>query len=230
MIRSIHPARRSLTTAALVIALAGCATGPRVFPTQVTSFNDWSSLPAERRYAFAPTLEFQNSLALKSYQDLVRDELAARGFALSADAGAADLVVTLRPTVIGTAMRVVDPWPIDPAWGGAYGGFHGPGRWGGFGRGWGYGGFYDGFYGGFYDGFGTSTVEIFNRRLELDIDSRTIVGKRYYEGRVESTGDDDSLPSIMPVLIRALFTDFPGNNGQTRRIDVVAEPRPIERR
>jgi len=29
----------------------------------------------------------------------------------------------------------------------------------------------------------------------------------------------------MPILIRALFADFPGNNGQTRRVDV-----PVARR
>ncbi len=49
-------------------------------------------------------------------------------------------------------------------------------------------------------------------------------GKRYYEGRAETSGGSDSLPQAMPVLIRALFTDFPGNDGQTRRVDVAADP------
>jgi hypothetical protein len=201
--------------ALLLAALAGCATGPKLVRTEVTSFNEWPTLPAEKTYAFSRTLEYQNSLELKSYEDMVRDELTLQGFKLAADPAQANLVVTLRPSVSGTSVEVRDPWPFDPFWG-SYGGFYGPRRFGGF-----YGGPY---WGGYGYGINDYSVEVFKRRLELDIDSRTMVGKRYYEGRVENSARSPSLPQVMPVLVRALFSDFPGNNGQTRRVDVPVQP------
>ena len=59
----------------------------------------------------------------------------------------------------------------------------------------------------------------------MDIDSKAVAGRRYYEGRVETSSQAESFKAVAPYLVRALFTEFPGNNGQTRRVDV-----PIERR
>ncbi len=213
-----------MLAAVLLASLAGCATGPRHVRTEVTTFNAWATLPADRSYVFSRTLEWQNSLEVQSYEDLVRDELALQGFRLAADPAQASLVVTLRPSVIGTSVRVRDRWG-DPFWGGPWGGYYG-GYYGGFyGRGFGTIG-WPGYYGG-YGGFdgGSEAIDVYHRRLEVDIDARATPGRRYYEGRVENDSSNDSLPQVMPVLVRALFSDFPGNNGQTRRVDV-----PVERR
>ena len=199
---------RWLVALAVVGALAGCATGPQLIHTQVTTFNDWASLPAEKTYVFSRTLEFQSSLELRSYEDMVRDELTLQGFRLAADPSRAQLAVTLRPSVSTTQVRVRDPWPADPFWR-PYGGWYGR-----RGIGW-----YDPYW-AFPDSFSDYTIDVFRSRLELDIDSKAVAGRRYYEGRVESTGETGSLPAVMPYLIRALFSDFPGNNGQTRRVDV----------
>ncbi len=204
---SLRPAARRLV-ALTVLCVAGCATGPQLLRTQVTTFNEWSALPAEKSYIFARTLEFQNSLELKSYEDIVRDELTLQGFKLATDASRAQLVVTLRPSISTTQVRVRDPWPADP-FRGPFGGWYGR-------RGFGW---YDPYW-AFPDSFSDYTIDVFRRRLELDIDSKAVVGKRYYEGQVESTGDTAALPAVMPYLIRALFTDFPGNSGQTRRVDI----------
>lgn len=210
---STHPTAHWLAALAVVGALAGCATGPQLIHTQVTTFSDWASLPAEKTYVFSRTLEFQNSLELSSYEDMVRDELTLQGFRLAADPSRAELAVTLRPSISTTRIRVRDPWPVDPFWG-PYGGWYGR-----RGIGW-----YDPYW-AFPGSFSGYTIAVFRRRLELDIDSKAVAGRRYYEGRVESTGETGSLPAVMPSLIRALFSDFPGNNGQTRRIDI-----PMERR
>lgn len=209
--------------AAIVAIIGGCALGPRMIQTEVTTFNEWSSLPADRTYTFSRTLEYRASLEVQSYEDIVRDELATQGFRQVADAGQANLVVTLRPSVTSVSVLVNEPWPsIDPFWG-AYGGYYGR-RFGGFGSG--FGGFYGpNSYAGFND-FGTYRQDIYRKRLELDIDSRTVTGKRYYEGRVENTAYNASLAQVMPVLVHALFTDFPGNNGQTRRVDVPVASKP----
>jgi len=204
--------------ASLAMLLAACASGPRIVRTEVTSFDSWSTVPADKSYVFARTLEYQNSLEMQSYEDIVRDELRLQGFQLASDPARAQMTVTLRPSVVGLQVRVRDPFydPFYRPWGGWYGGY-GYGRFGGFYGPWGPG------WGGlsYYD-----TTEIYRRRLEIDIDSRTVSGKRYYEGRVDSTGESNALAPVMPALIRALFTDFPGNNGQTRRIDVPVERRP----
>jgi hypothetical protein len=206
--------------AAVALAMGGCAIGPRMIQTEVTTFNEWATLPADRTYTFTRTLEYRNSLELKSYEDIVRDELATRGFKLVADPAQANLVVMLRPSVTTISVVGRDLWPaIDPFWG-PYGGYYGR-RFGGFGPG--FGGFYGGPYG--VEDFGTYRQDIYRKRLELDIDSRTVSDKRYYEGRVENTAYNASLAQVMPVLVHALFTDFPGNNGQTRRVDVPVEPR-----
>ena len=145
---------------------------------------------------------------------MVRDALAVQGFRLAAEPSQANLVVTLRPSVTWTRVRVRDQWPVDPFWS-PYG-FYGRRSYG----------WYDPFWSSGFGNFGSADIEVFRRRLELDIDSRTQVGKRYYEGRVENTGDSESMTGVMPILVRALFTDFPGNNGQTRRVDVPAPPKP----
>lgn len=214
---------RALAAATLVAVLGGCAIGPQSIRTEVTTFNQWAALPADRSYAFSRTLEWQNSLEVGNYEDLVRDELALQGFRPAPDPAQANLIVTLRPSVTTTSVRVRSGWG-DPFWNGGWGG-----PWGGY-----YGGFYGrgfGPYGwpGYYPGFGAfdgmDRIDVYHRRLELDIDSRAVPGQRYYEGRVENDSNDASLPQVMPVLVRALFTDFPGNNGQTRRIDVPVEHR-----
>ena len=212
-VNSLRRAARRLVALTVLGVLAGCASGPQLLRTQVTTFNEWSALPPEKNYAFARTLEFHNSLELKAYEDIVRDELTLQGFKLAADPSRAQLVVTLRPSISSTQVRVRDRWPADP-FRGPYGGWYGR-------RGFGW---YDPYW-DFPDTFSDYTIDVFRRRLELDIDSNAVVGKRYYEGRVESTGESDALPEVMPYLIRALFTDFPGNNGETRRVDIpIAAP------
>ncbi len=214
---SFQPVRRF---AALLVlcALGACASGPQLIHTEVTTYNDWSSLPAEKSYVFSRTLEFQNSLELRSYEDMVRDELTLQGFRLATDQNRAQLTVTLRPSISTTQVRVRDPWPVDPFWRPFGGGWYGRG---GF-------GWYDPYW-SFPSAYSDNDFDVYHRRLELDIDSKTAAGRRYYEGRVESTGQSGSLPAVMPYLIRALFTDFPGNSGQTRRIDVPVSA-PVDRK
>ena len=202
---------RALATALAVATLAGCAFGPQFVRTEVTSYNEWAALPADRSFTFARTLEYQSSLEVKSYEDIVRDELVLKGFKYTGEPAQANMIVTLRPSVTGTRVRVRDPWPVDPFWG-PYG-FYGR-------RGFGW---YDPYW-SFYNDFNYSTVDVFHRKLEMDIDSRATAGKRYYEGRVETTTQTESMQEVVPYLVRALFVDFPGNNGQTRRVDVPVQP------
>ena len=205
--------RLCLIGGALLVDLGGCATTPPVVHTQVTTFNQWSALPAEKSYVFGRTLELQNSLELKTYEDIVRDELTLKGFKEAANPAQAKLTVTLRPSISTREVRVRDPWPADPFWR-PYG-WHG-GWYGGRPFGW-----YDPYWS--FPQYSDYSVTVYRRKLELDIDSRGAEAKRLYEGTVQSDGNTDSLLPVMPYLIRALFSDFPGNNGVTRRVDVPIE-------
>lgn len=44
--------------------------------------------------------------------------------------------------------------------------------------------------------------------------------ERVYEGEIRSSGSTGDLPSVMPVLVRGLFADFPGASGSTSRVNV----------
>ena len=105
-----------LIGAALLAGLSGCATTPPVMHTQVTTFNQWTQVPADKSYVFGRTLEFQNSLELTRYEDIVRDELTLKGFKEAANPAQAKLTVTLRPSISSRDVRVRDPWPADPFW------------------------------------------------------------------------------------------------------------------
>ena len=45
-------------------------------------------------------------------------------------------------------------------------------------------------------------------------------GKVLFEGQASSVGRDRELPKVMPVLIEAMFTNFPGQNGATERVKI----------
>lgn len=44
--------------------------------------------------------------------------------------------------------------------------------------------------------------------------------ERVYEGEIRSSGSTGDLPTVMPLLVRGLFDDFPGASGSTRRVNV----------
>ena len=49
------------------------------------------------------------------------------------------------------------------------------------------------------------------------------------EGRAEAQSRDNKLQTIVPNLVEAMFTDFPGRSGETKRISVAPENMPVQR-
>ncbi len=81
-------------------------------------------------------------------------------------------------------------------------------------------GFYDPFlYGGFggYDDVRSYTV--YTSGLDLTIAS-TATGERLFEGSAEAVSRSNDLTQLVPNLVEALFTGFPGNNGEKLRITI----------
>ncbi|TFU05727.1 DUF4136 domain-containing protein [Polymorphobacter arshaanensis] len=104
-----------------------------------------------------------------------------------------------------------------PGWGPACGGW-GCGAWGA-GAGWGrYGGW--GGWGGWGGGWAAPQIystDTWNAWTELHID-RAADKTSLFEGRAQTNSTQSAVTFLVPNLVRALFTDFPGVSGQTTTV------------
>lgn len=221
-----HLGLAAMTGAAL--ALAGCATP---FKADVARFQ--TQLPAPQGQSFAieasnPAL--QGGIEFGQYASLVSGELARYGYRPVATGERPDLIVRLDYGVDKGRERVVSsPGFGDPWYGG---GFYGRGYYGrGFyrpvvvrgpgGRRYVYG-YSDPFlwgggpWGGYND---VSSYTVYTSGLDLRID-RAADGYRLFEGHAEAQSRDNNLQTLVPNLVEAMFTGFPGNSGERVRITV----------
>ncbi len=215
-----------------IMALAACATP---FNANVSRFQ--SQLPAPAGQTFAVVADdprLAGGIEFGQYASLVAEDLTRIGYGPARDPASADLIVRVAYSVDTGRTRVQSTGIGDPFWGGWYGGgggfgYGGFGR-GGFGRG-GFGGGFGGFgYGGpwhygWYDPWfdnGISSYTVYTSSLEMKIDSRAD-GRRLFEGKAQAVSTSDRLQYLVPNLVQAMFTHFPGNSGETVRITVAPE-------
>ncbi|MBU6165617.1 MAG: DUF4136 domain-containing protein [Alphaproteobacteria bacterium] len=205
------PARVLLPLAA-ALALSACTTG---FEARVARFQQ---LPAAQGNSFVieprdKTLE--GGLEFATYANLVKAKLVAAGFQEAASPASAALTVQLDYHITAPREKVQSrPGFGFGGWGG-WGGW-GPywgGGWGGFG-GWGPG---LGGWGGGWGGNDVYSVTQYNTTLALRI-NRTADKQSVFEGRAETVGASNNLARLVPHLVTALFTNFPGNSGETVRV------------
>ena len=216
--------RLALLAAPLLMALSACASN---FDAKVSRFQAELPAPAGQTFAVVPE-DPRNAggLEFSQYASLVAAQLQKVGY-VPGNPQSADLVVQFDYGVDKGRDKVRTTGFSDPYWGGwygpGYGGFYGRpgfyGRRGGFG-GWGYG-FYDPFF--FGSGYNNvDVVTVYTSGVELKIDRRAD-GKRLFEGKAEAASMSNRLPYLVPNLVEAMFTDFPGHNGETVRISVAPE-------
>lgn len=161
----------------------------------------------------------QGGIEFQSYARLVAQRLTQAGYQEAADPREANLAVSIDYDVD----QGHDKIETIPGWGG-YGGFGwGPGFYRplGYGRvGWRYG-WYDPWLWGGGLGYGDEirSYTVYQSELRMEIDS-TQDGKRLFEGTAKALSRSDDLPYLVPNLIEAMFTGFPGNSGETVRITV----------
>ena len=236
---------KQIATAALLgasVALSGCATG---LPAKVTRF---SALPVPQGQTFFVVpgrgIAANGGLEFQSYAGLVAQQLAARGYTPANSPQSATMLVQLGYDVDrGTLRRQYNDF------GGSrfgYGGF-GYGGFGRFGR---YGsGFYDprfgiaygrpyysrfGYYGAsspfFYgwddDSWFGNVREYTEYKSQLTLASRARgTNQPLFDGRAQARSTTDELGTLVPNLVEAMFTGFPGRNGETVKITVPARKR-----
>lgn len=192
---------------AVLLTLGGCMTG---LPTQVSRFN---ALPAPGGQSFviqAADPRNQGGIEFGHYAQLVRQHLIAQGFRESTAVSGSDLVVLLDYGVDNGQPRI-ESYPS-------------------FGRRFGYGP-YRPFYWGWHDPFlfdaapEVRSYTVYTSFVDMDI-KRTSDGKAVFEGTAKARSTTDKLPKLVPNLVEALFTGFPGTSGETVRITVPDSPRP----
>ena len=240
---SHSPLRRfGLIAAPLLLAgLAACATP---FNADVKRFS--SAMPAPSGQTFAVVAEDprdSGGLEFSQYADLVAAQMSRLGY-VRTDPSQAAMIVRLNYGVDQGRDRVRstgfggDPF-FSPWYGSRFGGGFGYNSFGGFG-GYGGGGFGNrGYYSPYYSrglwgygwqdpfffgsGYGDiDVVTIYTSELDLKIDSKAN-GRRLFEGKAQAASRSDRLGYLVPNLVEAVFTDFPGRSGETLRISIAPE-------
>jgi hypothetical protein len=229
----------TLTAPAALLALSACATG---LPTQVSRFQQ---MPAPQGQTFfiraADPVGFkqplnERGLEFSQYADLVRQHLTAQGYVAAPTPQSASFIVELDYGVDQGQQRVV-----------TYPGLHSGFGYGGYG-GLGYGGLYrpyysrfgyfgrprSAFYYGWDDPFwgspfgpGYRDVDVqtfYTSHLDMEI-KRASDGQPLFEGTAQARSRTSDPRVLVPNLVEAMFTNFPGRSGETVRITVPNDPR-----
>jgi len=197
------------------VALAACATP---FRADVARFQQ---LPAPQGETFAIRAadpRNDGGLEFGQYAGLIARELEAKGYRVAANPREAALVVTVDYGVDNGQEKIVSR----PG----FGGF----GWGGWGPPYSRFGYRSAFYYGWNDPFwygGGSDIDsytYYTSHLDLTI-SRASDNQRLFEGKAKARSRTDSLPALVPNLVEAMFTGFPGNSGEEVRITIAPPPR-----
>ena len=199
---------------ALTVLLTGCATTIR---SDVTAFHDWPAQLHDQSYVFEAPAAEDDTLEYRSYQNLVRAELAKHGFGEASGPDTAKLRVAMSFGTTDLPERVLQA--TDPFW---YGPGYWPGRYGYRYGAWpGYGRFgYSPFWGGPME-MEESVRYKFDRKLRITINERS--GRKLYDVSVHSTSGKRATPQVMPAMVASAFADFPGQSGVPRKVEVKIE-------
>lgn len=203
----LSPSLQSLTRlalpAVLVLGLSACATP---FKADVSRFAAPLPVPQGQTFSVVPEdPKLAGGIEFLTYANAVVAEMQKLGYLPASSPQSADLLVRFDYRVDGGRER------IRTDFGGA--GF-GPGFGGWAGGAWGFG-FNDPFFGG----PDVRSHTVYTSAIELKIDRRAD-NQRLFEGKAEAISRSNRLPRLVPNLVDAMFTGFPGNSGETLRITI----------
>lgn len=196
--------------ASVALGLAACAP---TFNADVSRFQ--AQLPAPQGQTFAVVAEdpaLAGGLEFSQYAGYVAQEMSELGYTQAASPENANLLVRFDYGVDNGRERVRTT-------GGGF--YNDP-----FFRPWGYYsrlGFRRGYAFGFYDpwlaGPEVRSYTVYTSDIEMKIDD-TATGERLFEGSAQAVSRSNRLQNLVPNLVDAIFTDFPGNSGETLRITI----------
>jgi hypothetical protein len=208
---------------ALAVAALGLSACATALDTRVTRYQ---AMPAPQGQTFtivpgegmAPAggLEFQR------YAGIVAQQLAARGYQPATAGQRANMIVHLGYGVDNGQVHITSYGGYGPyGFGGYYGrSFYYP-RFGRFGSPF-YYGWDDPFWYGGYGGGIDSYVE-YHSQIDLHI-RQAGTNAPLFDGRAQARSYTNQLDAVLPPLIEAMFTGFPGQSGETVKISIPTHP------
>ena len=196
------------------LGLSACATG---LNTQVSRFQ---AMPAPQGQSFVVVPmnpQDMGGLEFSGYAEQVAQNLQALGYGRASTVDQATLVVHLGYGVGDAQTEVVSSPSLGYGYGGGWGyPFY-------YGRRSYYWGWADPFWGGGYGDIRTYTYYV----TEMDLNIRRKVDNAsLFEGKAKARSRSDTLSKIVPSLVEAMFTGFPGNSGETLKITIPPEGKP----
>lgn len=203
------------------MVLAFLAACTNTLDTRVSRFNNLPPPSGQTIAVVADIPALAGGIEFNQYARLVEDRLAAVGYRPVPAGQGADLVARLDYGVDQGRERVRStPGFRDPFWSPWYG--YGP-RFGyrRFAGPWGF---------GWQDPWFDNDIEsytVYTSGVSLKIDRAG--GGRLFEGKSEAVSTSNRLQYLVPNLVEALFTGFPGNSGETVRITVAPEKTTVRR-
>jgi hypothetical protein len=208
------------------LGLSACATG---FPAKVSRYQAMPAPQGQTFYVLPGMGEAQGGgLEFQRYANMVTNAMVARGYQPAASPQAATMIVQLSYGVDGGRTQIVeDPFAYNRFRDPFYRGYYGHPFYSRFG----YYGYRSPFYYGWDDpfwyspfGYGGSIRSYTEYKSELDLDIRRRADNAsLFEGKAVARSTNDNLGVLVPNLIEAMFTGFPGRSGETVRITVPPE-------
>lgn len=225
------------------IAALGLSACAATLPTTVSRYQVMP-VPAGQTFYVVPGEGVQGGLEFGHYAALAARQLEAKGYHPAGTPQQADMLVKLSYAVDeGRVERSIDPLArsryAHPSYRGFYdpwGRFYGRPYWSRFGY---YGGhrspffygwddpfWYSSPYAGYGRGFRDPVREytVYEAELGMNI-VRRVDNQPLFEGKAQARAQTDELGVLVPNLIEAMFTGFPGRSGETVKITVPARKR-----
>ena len=185
-----------------------------------TVVSRYQAMPAPQGQTFfvvpGEGLAANGGLEFQRYAGLVAQQLQARGYAPATDPKSASMIVQLGYGVDSGQTRIVEDPFYRSRFG--YGGFYDPFYYPRFGRGWGYSfGWDDPFWYG--RGAGIDSYVEYHSQIDLHIRAAG-TSQPLFDGRAQARSQTNRLDIVVPSLVDAMFSGFPGQSGETVKITI----------
>ena len=213
------------------LGLAATALGLSACAEQIsTTVSRYQAMPAPQGQTFyvvpAGGMATNGGLEFQRYAGIVAQQLQARGFQPATSAQSANMIVQFGYGVDhGQVQYVEDPFAYSRF---GYGGFGGFG-WGGWGSpfrhsrfGWG-SGFAWGWDDPYWYGGGVDSYVEYHSQVDLHIRAAG-TNAPLFDGRVQARSETNRLDVVIPSLVEAMFTGFPGRSGEVVKITIPTRP------
>jgi hypothetical protein len=199
------------------LGLSACA-------TSITStVSRYQAMPAAQGQTFfvvpGEGMAAAGGLEFQRYAGLVAQQMQARGYAPATSPSSATMLVHLGYQVDHGQTRIVEDPFLRSRFG--YGGFGSPFYYPRF-------GFRSAFSYGWNDPFwyggGIDSYVEYHSEIDLHIRA-TGSNQPLFDGRAQARSQTNRLDVVLPSLVEAMFTNFPGQNGETVKITIPTRPR-----